>query len=244
MIMQLKTPDRVLTDRTWAQDRQMDADGVEARKSPRRETFGYVCRCCLRCCHHKRIQLNPYEIARLARNRGLTTTEFRAAWTEDGAGQSLRRSETGACVFLGAEGCTVHPDRPLVCRIYPLGRHVLEDGSELFSHMEPDPQSRGEFTNTGTIADFLETQGAGPFLEAADMYFFWLCDAQRYLDQASDTDAENTLEEGHEIAHELLDMDTAIARHCVAAGKTEPTNIEQYRSAQTAAPDDSLSGTR
>src|SRR5262249_23046631 len=156
------------------------------------------------CCHHKRIQLNPYELARLARNRGLTTTEFRAAWTEDGAGQVLRQTETGACVFLGAEGCTVHPDRPLVCRLYPLGRHVLADGSETFSHVEPHPQSRGNLTNTGTIADFLEAQGAGPFMEAADMYFFWLCDAQRHLSEAGDADAASTFEEGEHSARELL----------------------------------------
>ena len=29
----------------------------------------------------------------------------------------LKQTESGACVFLGAEGCMVHPDRPLVCRL-------------------------------------------------------------------------------------------------------------------------------
>src|SRR5215470_9862277 len=110
-------------------------DSAEARGSPRSEAFDYVCRRCLKCCHHQRIQLNPYELARLARNLGLTTTEFRAAWTEHGDGLALRQTETGACVFLGSEGCTVHPDRPLVCRLYPLGRHVSADGSEAFSRI-------------------------------------------------------------------------------------------------------------
>ena len=57
---------------------------------PRAETFGYVCHRCMKCCHHKRIQLNPYEVARLARNRGMTTGEFRAVCTEDGAGLAAR----------------------------------------------------------------------------------------------------------------------------------------------------------
>lgn len=205
---------------------QMVRDGAKAHASPRQEAFGYVCRRCLKCCHHKRIQLNPYEVARLARNHGLTTTEFRAAWTEDGGGLVLRQTETGACVFLGSEGCTVHPDRPLVCRLYPLGRHVRADGSESFSHVEPHPQSRGEYTNRGTIADFLEEQGAGPFMDAADRYFFWLCDAQRHLADVGDPDAANAFEEGEEIARELLDMDAAVARYCAATGIAEPTGIE------------------
>jgi Fe-S-cluster containining protein len=89
---------------------------------PRAEAFGYVCHRCLKCCQHKLIQLNPYEIARLARNRGMTTSEFRSAWTMDGVGLYLAQTKSGTCVFLGGDGCTVHPDRPLVCRLYPLGR--------------------------------------------------------------------------------------------------------------------------
>jgi uncharacterized protein len=201
-------------------------DGIEVQATPRREAFDYACRRCLKCCDHKRIQLNPYEIARLARNRGLTTTEFRAAWTEDGAGVALRQTETGACVFLGSEGCTVHPDRPLVCRLYPLGRHVSADGSEAFSRIEPHPQSRGVFMDTGTIAGFLEAQGAGAFMQAADAYFFWLCDAHEHLSEVGDADAAGACEENAEMAGDLLDMDAVLARHCAAAEIAEPTDIE------------------
>jgi hypothetical protein len=202
----------------------MDGASTQA-PGPRRERFGYVCRRCLRCCHHRHIQLNPYEVARLARNRGVTTTEFRAAWTEDRQGLALRRTDTGACIFLGAAGCTVYPDRPLVCRLYPLGRHVLADGSESFSHLEPHPQSRGEVTGAGSIADFLEAQDAGPFMQAADEYFLWLARALEGLGTA-DTDAANISAEGAEEARDLLDMDTAIARHGMAAAIPEPADIE------------------
>jgi hypothetical protein len=202
----------------------MDGTSTQA-PGPRRERFGYVCRRCLRCCHHRHIQLNPYEVARLARNRSVTTTEFRAAWTEDGQGLALRRTDTGACVFLGAAGCTVYPDRPLVCRLYPLGRHVLADGSESFSHLEPHPHSRGEVTSAGSIADFLEAQDAAPFMQAADGYFFWLARALEGLG-TTDTDAANISAEGAEEARDLLDMDAAIARHSMVASIPEPTDIE------------------
>jgi len=197
---------------------------------PRDETFGYVCRRCLKCCHHKRIQLNPYEVARLARNRGLTTSEFRAAWTEHGAGLVLGQTESGACVFLGSEGCTVHPDRPLVCRLYPLGRLHSADGAESFFPVETHPQSRGEFTRGGTIAEFIVAQDAHSFMQAADDYYFWLCAAREYLYyylyEASGGKAANVSAEDEDAARDLLDMDATIARHCAATEASEPTNIE------------------
>ncbi len=79
-----------------------DRQSALARTSgPRLEPFGYVCHSCSRCCYRKGIQVNPYEVARLARNCALTTSEFRAAWTADGAGLFLAQTESGACVFLG-----------------------------------------------------------------------------------------------------------------------------------------------
>jgi hypothetical protein len=87
----------------------------------RDSAFSYTCHACSRCCHDKIIHLNPYEVARLAENRGVSTTEFLARYTENN-GTALRRVEDGACVFLTPQGCGVHPDQPLVCRLYPLER--------------------------------------------------------------------------------------------------------------------------
>ena len=50
-----------------------------------------------------------------------------------------------------------------VCRLYPLGRIVRSDGSEYFIRCEGHPQSAGEFTDRGTIADYLAAQDAQPF---------------------------------------------------------------------------------
>jgi uncharacterized protein len=196
--------------------------------NPRSESFGYVCHRCLKCCHHKGIGLNPYEIARLARNRDLTTGEFRASWTctLDSGALVLAQTESGACVFLGSEGCTVHPDRPLVCRLYPLARHTRSDSAEWFSHVEPHPETGGNYTGSGTIANFLATQDADPFIQAEDEYFFWLCAARETLDQVSEDEAANISAKDEELARGLLDMDVAIAHYCVAAEVAEPTDIE------------------
>ena len=190
---------------------------------PSRSTaFGYVCRRCSRCCRDKQIQVNPYEVARLARAKGQSTSEFRAAWTEDGLGTVLRQNEDGTCVFLGPQGCEVHRDRPLVCRLYPLGRTVRSDGSEYFIRLEGHPQSAGEFTDRGTIADYLAAQDAQPFMDAADAYYQWLCLACERLGALPDDAAG---EAGAEDA-DLLDLDTTIARHCKATGEAEPGNLE------------------
>ena len=197
--------------------------------NPRSETFGYICRRCSKCCYDKTIQVNPYEVARLARKLGQTTTEFRNVWTREGAGTLLSQTENGACVFLGNDGCTVHSDRPLVCRIYPLGRHLSADGKEWFTHVTPHPQSAGEYSRKGTIADYIAAQGAEPFLQAAEEYFRWHCAASEQLDPGLAQDQSEPSQESVELAADLTDMDIAIAHYCAANGIVEPVDIEERK---------------
>ena len=188
-------------------------------ESAREQEFGYVCRACSRCCQHKVIQVNPYEVARLARLKKMSTGEFRAAHTERGEGAILRRTDdTDTCIFLTDKGCSVHSERPLVCRLYPLGRRVAEDGREEWLHATPHPQTAGEYTRKGTIADYIAAQGALPFMRAADAYAQWVRDASAFLETAEDTAADD-----------LVDMDAAITRHCTATGAPEPSAIEERR---------------
>lgn len=194
--------------------------------TPRAATFGYECHRCLRCCHDKRVQVNPYEVARLARNRGVTVGEFRERYTENATGTVLGRKSGGACVFLGTDGCTVHEDRPLSCRLYPLDRHVNPDGDERYSYRIAHPQSEGVHLHQGTIDQFLESQGAKPFLRAADAYYFWMC---RVFDELSESMGDPA---GEVPAIDLddgmlwLDMDYALHRYCAEEGLPEPEDIE------------------
>lgn len=188
----------------------------------RRQAFGYACRACSRCCKDKIIQVNPYEVARLARNLGLSTTEFRARHTDGGLGMHLARTADGnTCVFLGPQGCTVHPDRPLVCRLYPLGRNEIPGGQERWLEVIPHPQSAGEYHGRGTIADYLAAQGAEPFLRAADGYVEWVRAATAFF--ADPANAEATIDT------DPSDMDAAIAAHCTKNGISEPDDMEERR---------------
>ena len=69
----------------------------------RDSAFSYACHACNRCCRNKAIRVSPYEILRLARYLGLSTTEFIERHTEAG-GTVLRTKENGDCGFLGERG--------------------------------------------------------------------------------------------------------------------------------------------
>ena len=135
----------------------------------RDSAFSYACHACNRCCHNKAIRVSPYEILRLARYLGLSTTDFIAAHTEAG-GTVLQTKDNGDCGFLGERGCTVHPDRPLACRIYPLARWVTPDGKESFGHLTPHPKTAGVYGNAGIVQDYLDAQALAPFFAMSDRY--------------------------------------------------------------------------
>lgn len=136
----------------------------------RHSPFAFACGRCGRCCAGQAIGLNAYEILRLARRLNLTTGAFIAAHA-DNAGLFLRFLADGRCGFLGPEGCRAHPDRPLACRLYPLGLERDAPGREVFQPLARHPACRGRRDASGaSLAAYLEAQGAGPFLAAAAAY--------------------------------------------------------------------------
>jgi Fe-S-cluster containining protein len=196
----------------------------------RTSRFSYQCQACCRCCHDKLIQLNPYEIARLARHLGISTGEFIANYMT--ADQPyLLFLPNSACVFLGDQGCSVHGDRPLVCRLYPLGRHMSGDGVETFSLLQTQPGSEGIYGEDGTVQDFLDSQDVAEFMQAADRYlqlFYRLFDSMWSDPEMPDQDADisNADVPSLDLA-QWLDMDTAITNYCQAQGLAVPDNLEQ-----------------
>lgn len=201
----------------------------------RDSAFSYTCQACRRCCHDKIIQLNPYEVARLAENRRVTTTDFLARYTERN-GTVLRRVEEGACVFLAPEGCGVHPDRPLVCRLYPLGRRVTAEGVESFREVEPHPQTEGEYGTSGTVGEFLARQGAAPFIESVDRYVDVVGRMTAVLARAVQTDTElrHDIERvtgqiasvETEMLSEWIDMDCTVSNYCARHDAPIPATLE------------------
>lgn len=142
-----------------------DWDGVSlvfnfSRQSP----FFFKCMRCSVCCSNRSIEVGPYEVLRLSRNLGTTAKEFLKIYTDTEEGKSVLRNKTnGTCVFLNSTGCGVHPDRPLVCRLYPLGLIRNEEGRELFACMPPHPDCPGYYGKEETVGAYLKSQGAEPY---------------------------------------------------------------------------------
>jgi Fe-S-cluster containining protein len=200
----------------------------------RQTRFFFSCSQCLRCCRHKKIQVNPYEIARLAANRRISTAQFIERYTHD-SGTILNWEKDGACVFLDSKGCGVHPDRPLVCRLYPLGRHVLSSGEESFSEIEPDQDCRGVYGDEGVIKAYLDSQGACSFMDAADQYLELLWRLYLILEKAAaEPEKQNAIagvfqnfaggERNSDIG--FADVDAVVAAFCEKMCMPVPNNID------------------
>ena len=131
--------------------------------------FSYQCNACGRCCHNQVITLSPYDVIQLARAANLSTADAIVRFTLR-RGSLLRFDTDGACVALNGTRCGVHPGRPLACRLYPLG-FQRDTSNDSFVRLEPAIGSAGIYGTSSTVAAFLESQGVGPYLNAADRYY-------------------------------------------------------------------------
>lgn len=92
------------------------------------------------CCRNIDITLTPYDILRLKKRLGISSTEFLAKYAfpfEFGrnsiAGVKLEPVKGGTeCQFMTEEGCSVYDDRPTACRYYPVGLLSLRRADENF----------------------------------------------------------------------------------------------------------------
>ena len=136
----------------------------------RTSSFSYICNACGRCCHDKVIGISPFDLLRIAREAGVTTSEAIARFTIR-RGSILKFRDGGACVALDGVRCGVHRGRPLACRLYPLG--IERDGArgdDKFVTLEAAVGSLGVYGDRGTVDDFIEAQNVGPHLDANARY--------------------------------------------------------------------------
>jgi Fe-S-cluster containining protein len=179
--------------------------------------------------------VGPYEALRLSRRLGLTTTEFLARHTEAGGTVLQTRPDDRGCVFLGERGCTVHPDRPLACRIYPLARWVAPDGDESFGHLAPHPQTAGIYGSRGTVNDYLTSQGLPPYFVMGDRYgelYDRMVAIMERIDPEEDTDrrterrAEIDEMDAGTLATNWFDIDATVGAYCRERGLPVPTELD------------------
>ncbi len=180
----------------------------------------------------------PHEILGMARVLGMATTEFLARYTDNG-GTTLRSEVDGRCVFVTAAGCRVHPRRPLVCRLYPLGRATDGQGEETFALFPGQSGCGAVVGREGTIDAFLEAQGVGPYLEWSRRYgrlYRRMMEILDRLDIQGEIEARAAGEaagpegpagaDGASLSS-WQDIDASLAEYCAAKGLPVPPGIEE-----------------
>ncbi|SDO46721.1 YkgJ family cysteine cluster protein [Desulforhopalus singaporensis] len=112
------------------------------------ERFTFDCHsgvsCFTQCCRMLELALTPYDVLRLRRGAGCSSSEMLEKYIimEHEPGEPFPRfyltmvdDGRASCVFVGRRGCTVYDHRPSACRSYPLGRAVMRvDGDRLEEH--------------------------------------------------------------------------------------------------------------
>lgn len=108
------------------------------------------CKGCSDCCRGmgSSVLLDPLDIWRLSTNLSMSFEDMLDKHIELGMVDgmilpNLKMAEnTDACSFLNAEGrCSIHPYRPGICRLFPLGRIYEDGGFKYFLQIHECPKT-------------------------------------------------------------------------------------------------------
>ena len=132
------------------------------------------------CCSNIDISLTPYDVLRMKKRLGVTSTEFLKDYTvpyemeKDGiAGIKFRPVENGtACRFMKPEGCDIYSDRPTACRYYPVALLSMRKQDEYvdrdsYAIVKEDHCKGHDEKRSLTIADYRKEQGLEEYDELA-----------------------------------------------------------------------------
>jgi hypothetical protein len=153
------------------------------------DTFRFACHpgvsCYNKCCGDVNIFLSPYDVLRLKRRLGMTSTEFLEQYTLLPVHKEMRTpavvlrlndDEAKSCQFLTDQGCGVYTDRPWPCRMYPLGLAAQRDtpdgwrGDRFYFLLEEQGcQGFGE-PKEWTIREWIDDQGIDEYDEWGEAY--------------------------------------------------------------------------
>lgn len=138
------------------------------------------------CCHGKMVLLNPWELACLAKAKGVSSKEFRDLYCEHGGiklrfdGKAGWKGQKACSQYVPNFGCSVHLGRPLSCRLYPLGRQIqsgevqyMYEGAE-FPCLEGCPEVVG--LSHLKVGEYLQGQMVDKFEKAQDEYLIVMQD--------------------------------------------------------------------
>lgn len=148
------------------------------------DSFKFTCDRSGKCCrdrYDKPILLSPYDVYRLRNDLNISSRQF-----ADRFGQRILGADSqlpillldfqqtsknhNKCPFLMSYGCKVYEDRPLVCRLYPVGRMIDTDMSSYFFLTKTPDYCRVGSGREYTIEQWLEQAEVEPYFKWNDRF--------------------------------------------------------------------------
>ncbi len=149
------------------------------------------CEGCSACCKGmgNSIVLDPLDIHRLTNYLGKTMEELLTGYVElnvvDGIIlPNLKMSgKEEACSFLNQEGrCSVHPARPGICRLFPLGRFYENNTFQYFLQVHECQKNRTKVK----VKKWLDTPNLKEYENYINKWHYFQKDLQKMLESQSD----------------------------------------------------------
>ena len=148
------------------------------------DTFAFSCNrqvtCFNECCRDLNQFLTPYDILRLKTHLGLPSDQFLTRYTAQHTGPdtglpvvTLRPGPDLQCPFVTPDGCSVYPDRPSSCRIYPIARAITrsrETGriTEHFALLKESHCKGFATEKTQSVREWIASQGLADYFALND----------------------------------------------------------------------------
>ncbi len=141
------------------------------------DTNGCDSNCCTKSAP---IVLNPYEIALLCRESGLSYEDLLDVVETDRANNFplVMLPRDPACHFWTGRGCRIYRGRPLACRLYPLGR-VFEHHASHIVHPSVNLCTGISTRPSRTVADYLASQDTNLLIRMADAWIEFVNEIER-----------------------------------------------------------------
>lgn len=126
--------------------------------------------CFTHCCRELELALTPYDVLRLRRATGLTSSQLHERYIIEEHGPDATFPEffltmvddgRASCVFVSSQGCSIYQHRPGACRTYPLGRGTTRTAGTVDERfvLLREPHCRGFREKTEqTAQSFMQSQ--------------------------------------------------------------------------------------
>lgn len=157
------------------------------------------CKGCHDCCKGMgdSIVLDPLDVYRLSAHLGQSFEQLLTEHLELGVVDGMilpHLKMAGAeekCTFLNEEGrCSIHPHRPGICRLFPLGR-FYEDGSYRY-FLQTKECTRVNRTKV-KVGKWIDTPDANRYKEFVTRWHYFLNDCEEAVTQSQDEEFKKQL---------------------------------------------------